>query len=150
MYQGRVLDHDLNCGEMPETSRDEKDIFYAINPNWTGASMAYAHILRDSDDNAMTVCFYETVTITETAYKISVETYNEIKEIVEEFEDSLRRALVPLHADDNYEDDDEEATLEPVEAKETLAYQDRRQRRGRASRGTMTSSPVCDKRHYVW
>ena len=96
--------------------------------------MAYAHILRDSDDNARTVCLDETVTITETTYKISLETYNEIQEIAEEFEDSLRRALVPLHADDNYEDDDEEPTLEPVEAKETFAYQDRKQRRGRVSR----------------
>ena len=96
--------------------------------------MAYAHILRDSDDNAMTVCLDETVTIMETTYKISVETYNEIQEIAQEFEDSLRRALVPLYADDNYQDDDEEATVEPVEAEETLAYQDRRQRRGRASR----------------
>ena len=80
--------------------------------------IAYAHILRDSNDNAMTVCLDETVTITETMYKISVETYNEIQE------DSLRRALVPLHADDNYQDDDEEATLEPFEAEETPAYQD--------------------------
>ena len=88
----------------------------------------------DSDDNAMTVCLDETVTITETTYKISMETYNEIQEIAQEFEDSLRRVLVPLHADDNYEDDDEEASLEPVEAEETLAYQYRRQRRGRASK----------------
>ena len=83
-------------------------------------------MFRDSDDNAMTVCLDETVTITETTYNISVETYNEI-----EFEDSLMRALVPLHADDNYEDDDEEATLEPVEAEETFSYQDRRQRASR-------------------
>ena len=81
----------------------------------------------------MTVCLDETVTIAETTHKISVETYNEIQEIAQEFEDSLGRALVPLHADDNYQDDDEEATVEPVEA-ETLVYQDRRQRRGRASR----------------
>ena len=101
--------------------------------------MVYAHILRDSDDNVMTVCLDETVTITETTYKISVETYNEIQEIAQEFEDSLRRALVPLHADDNYQDDDEEA-------KETLAYQDWRQRRGRA----MTSLLVWDKLPYVW
>ena len=119
---------------LAETSRGEENIFYAIDPNWTGASMAYAHILRDSDDNAMTVCLDETVTITETTYKISVETYNEIQEIAQEFEDSLRRALVPLHTDDNYQDDDEEATVEPVEAEETLAYKDRRQRRGRAGR----------------
>ena len=35
---------------LAETSRDEENLFYAIHPNWTGASMAYAHILRDSDD----------------------------------------------------------------------------------------------------
>ena len=70
-------------------------------------------------------------TITETVYKMSVETYHEIQGIAEEFEDSLTRALVPLHADDNYEDD---GASEPVEAGETLAYLDRRQRRGRACR----------------
>ena len=96
--------------------------------------MAYAHILRDSDDNAMTVCLDETVTITETMYKISVETYNEIQEIAQEFEDSLKRALVPLHADDNYQDDHEEATLEPVEAEETPAYQDQEALRSEAKK----------------
>lgn len=58
----------------------------------------------------------DTITITETTYKISGETYNETQEIAQEFVDSLRRALGPLHADDNYDDDDEEATLELVEA----------------------------------
>ena len=137
MYQGRVFSgprSKLRGDFLAKTSRDEENIFYAIDPNWTGTSMTYAHILRDSDDNAMTVCLDEIVTITETTYKISVETYNGIQEIAEEFEDSLRRALVPLHADDNYEDDDEEAPSETVEAEETLAYQDRRQRRDRASR----------------
>ena len=90
--------------------------------------MAYAHILRHSDDNGMTVCLDEAVTITETMYKMSVKTYHDIQEIAEEFEDSHTRALVPLHADDNYEDDVEEATSEAVEAEETLAYLDRRQR----------------------
>ena len=119
---------------LAETSRDEENIFYAIDPNWTGASVAYAHILRGSDDNAMTVCVDEAVTITETVHKMSVETYHEIEEIAEEFEDSVTRAMVPLPADDNYEDNGEEATSEPVEAEETLAYLDRRQRRGRACR----------------
>ena len=135
MYQRRVLDHGPNCGKiLAETSRDEENIFYSIDPNWTGASMAYAHILRDSDDNAMTVCLDEAVTITETVYKMSVTTYHEIQEITEECEDSLTQALVPLHANDNYEDDGEVATSEAVKADETLAYLDRRQRRGRACR----------------
>ena len=81
----------------------------------------------NSDDNALTVCLDEVVTITETVYKMSVETCHEIQEIAEEFEDSLARALEPLHADDNYEDDCEEATSEPVEAEATLAYLDMRQ-----------------------
>ena len=119
---------------LAETSRDEENIFHAIDPNWTGASMAYANILRDSDDNVMTVCLDEAVTNTEAVYKMSVETYHQIQEIAEEFEDSLTRALVPLHADDNYEDDGEEATSELVEAEETLDYLDRSQRRGRACR----------------
>ena len=46
----------LRGGFLAETLRDEENIFYAIDPDWTGASMAYAHILRDRDDNAMTVC----------------------------------------------------------------------------------------------
>ena len=38
--------------------------------------------------------------------------YHEIKEIAEEFEDSLKRVLVPMHASDNYDrDDGQEATL---------------------------------------
>ena len=41
---------------------------------------------------------------------------------------------MPLHADNNYEDDGEEATSEQVEAEESLAYLDRRQSRGRACR----------------
>ena len=59
-----------------ETSRDEENICYAIDPNCTGTSMAYAHVLRDSDGNEMTVCLDETVIITETTHKISVETWN--------------------------------------------------------------------------
>ena len=60
--------------------------------------------------------------------------HHETQEIAEEFEDFLTRALMPLHADDNYEDDGEEATSEQVEAEESLAYLDRRQSRGRACR----------------
>ena len=55
---------------LAESSRDEVNIFFTIDPNWKGASMAYAHILRDGDDNAMTVCLDEAVTITETVMTV--------------------------------------------------------------------------------
>ena len=74
-------------------------------------------------------------------------TCHEIQEITEEFEDSLTQALVPLHADDNYEDDGEVATSEAVKADETLAYLDRRQRKAEPA-GITTTWPVCDKQHY--
>lgn len=83
-------------------------------------TMRWLYVLDDTDDfpclNRDLHTYIHTITITETTYKISGETYNETQEIAQEFVDSLRRALGPLHADDNYDDDDEEATLEPVEA----------------------------------
>ena len=42
---------------------------------------------------AMNVCLDEAVTIAETTYKMLVETYNEILEIAEEFEDSFKQSL---------------------------------------------------------
>ena len=38
---------------LSETLRDDGNIIYNADPNWKNASMAYAHILRDGDDNAM-------------------------------------------------------------------------------------------------
>ena len=79
---------------------------------------------------------------------MSLETYHEIQEIAEEFEDSLTRALVPLHADDNEEHDGEEATAEPVEPEETLAYLEIGGKEEVEPAGIMTSWPVCNKQHY--
>ena len=39
---------------LSETSRDDSNIVYSSDPNWKNASMVYAHILRDGDDNAVT------------------------------------------------------------------------------------------------
>ena len=84
----------------------------------------------------MTVCLDEAVTIAETTYKTLVETYNEIREIAENLRilsnnhwyTTVRSRYL------NYECDDQDETLESVEAEDTIAYQDRRKRRGRASR----------------
>ena len=54
--------------------------------------MNYAHVLLDSDDNAVTVFLQQCVTIEETAgsYKMLLETYNKRMHISETFEDSLQ------------------------------------------------------------
>ena len=72
---------------------------------------------------------------------MTTETYGEILEIAEAFEDSVTRAL---HQSKNTSEEDkgeemsdghtEELEASECEAEETLAYQDRRQRRGRGSR----------------
>ena len=56
------------------------------------SSMNYAHVLLDSDDNAVTVFLQQCVTIEETAgsYKMLLETYNKRMHISETFEDSLQ------------------------------------------------------------
>lgn len=54
---------------------------------------------------------------------------------------------MPLHADDNYEDDGEEATLGPVEAEETLAYQIGDKEEAEPV-GKTISCPVCDNQQY--
>ena len=92
-----------------ETSRDEENTSYTIDPNWTGASTAYPHILRESDDNLGTVCWMELLQ-SQTPCTRCHWRHHEIQQIAVEFEDSLKRTLIPLHADDNYEDDGEEAT----------------------------------------
>ena len=52
--------------------------------------MVYAHVLRDGNDNVVTLLLEETVTVTETKLLMSTETYSEILEIAEQFEDSIK------------------------------------------------------------
>ena len=54
--------------------------------------MKYAHVLLDSDDNAVTVFLQQCVTIEGTAgsNKMLLETYNKRMHISEAFEDSLQ------------------------------------------------------------
>ena len=56
------------------------------------SAMNYAHLLLDSDDNAVTAFLQQCVAIEETAgsYKMLLETYNERAHISEAFEDSLQ------------------------------------------------------------
>ena len=51
--------------------------------------MNYAHVLRDVDDNVVTVFLKESVTIQETSYKLPLETCQELVEISVAFENSF-------------------------------------------------------------
>ena len=79
--------------------------------------------------------------MTETKFLMSTETYGEILEIAEQFEDSIKRSL---QSDESNEDmyekrstvgtEDAEPSESDHEAQETVVYQDRRQRRDRVNR----------------
>ena len=133
-------------GDFPvETARDDVNICYSLDLNWKNASMRYAHVLRDGNDGVVTLFLEEAVTVTETKFLMTTETYGEILEIAEQFEDSIKRAL---QSDELHEDVCEERSTagtetctevaEPSEsdheAQETVVCQDRRQRRGRGNR----------------
>ena len=49
--------------------------------------------LRDGNDGVVTLFLEEAVTVTETKFLMSTETYGEILEIAEQLKDSIKRAL---------------------------------------------------------
>ena len=50
-------------------------------------------MLQDGNDGVVTLFLEEAVTVTETKLLMSTETYGEILEIAEQFEDSIKRSL---------------------------------------------------------
>ena len=63
--------------------------------------MKFAHVLRDGDDDAVTVFLQQYVIIEETNYKMLLEPYNKRMNISEVFEDTLRN-LRQKRADINH------------------------------------------------
>ena len=78
-----------------ETTRDGDSICYSLDPNWKNATMVYAHLLRDGNDRVVTLFLEEAVTVTETKFLTSTETYSEILEYNRaiRIEDSIKRAF---------------------------------------------------------
>ena len=95
-----------------ETARDDVNICYSLDLNWINASMRYAHVLRDGNDGVVTLFLEEAVTVTETKFLMTTETYGEILEIAEQFEDSIKRAL---QSDESHEDVCEERSTAGTE-----------------------------------
>ena len=95
-----------------ETARDGYNICYSLDPNWKNASMVYAHVLRDGNDRVVTLFLEEAVIVTDTKFLMSTETYSEILEIAEQFEDSIKRAF---QSDESNEDMYEERSTAGTE-----------------------------------
>ena len=63
-------------------------LFYE-DPAWKGSSVALAHIVRDKDENIVTIPLTEINNLNVTLFQMDKETYNEIVSISEDFENSL-------------------------------------------------------------
>ena len=74
---------------LAEKLPNNHNFIYLADPNWKNSSMSYAHVLRDVDDNVVTVFLKKSVTIQETSYKMAFETCKELVEISVAFEDAL-------------------------------------------------------------
>ena len=53
--------------------------------------MNFAHILRDQDENIVTVNLQERITLTETTYVMDKEAFKELQKVSENFEESLTK-----------------------------------------------------------
>ena len=65
-------------------------VVFKETDQWRGASITFsAHILRDNDENIVTVNLTERETSTGRIYLTDTETYEELKTVSEDFEESL-------------------------------------------------------------
>lgn len=97
--------------------------------------------MRDESDNVVIVSLEQAISLTDTRYLMSVETFSEILEFTQQFEDSVQGLGKISFVDaENCEDDEstdedlEEHPAEECEAAAILTYQDHRQRKERGDR----------------
>ena len=74
---------------LAEKLSNNDNFIYLEDPNWKNSSMSYGRVLRDVDDNVVTVFLKNSVTTQETLYKMFLQTFQELVEISVAFEDSL-------------------------------------------------------------
>ena len=99
-------------------------------------SMNFALILRDANDQIVTVSLEERTYLTRTVYLMDGETYKELQSLSHEFEESIKR---PAENARQYSDNDFFCTQisdnsDHDQNNHNLEYQDRRSRRGRGNR----------------
>ena len=96
--------------------------------------MNFAHILRDADDQIVTISLEKRTYFTRTVYLMDGETYKELQSLSDEFDESFKRPAENARQDsENYQSCTEtsEDDSEHDQDNQNLEYQDRRSRRGR-------------------
>ena len=103
--------------------------------------MNFAHILRDQDKHIATVNLQERITLTETTYVMDKETFKELQNVSEDFEESLTNetgnsnsGFPGIRNDYNSGFDDSNSSEDSSDIDQIIAYQDRISQRGRGSR----------------
>ena len=70
---------------------EDGSAIFAENPLWRGATMTFAHILRDKDESIVTVNLAELNRLGGTFYKMNKETFLELVCVSQDFENSLEK-----------------------------------------------------------
>ena len=70
---------------------EDGSVLFVEDPLWKGATMAFAHILRDRDESIVTVSLIELNMRRGTFYKMEKETFHELFSFSQDFENSLEK-----------------------------------------------------------
>ena len=103
---------------------------------WIGGTMNFSHILRDQDENIVTVNLQERITLTETTYVMNKKTFKELQNVSEDFEESFTKetgnsnfGFPGIRNDYNSDADDSNSFEDTSDIDQIIAYQDRTSRR---------------------
>ena len=89
-------------------------IVFEENKEWKGGSMTFVHLVRDNQENVVSVYLREEVTPTNKLFIMSGDTFNEMVDLSREFEQSLLEVNT----------DDREDRLNSSDPKDTLSDQE--------------------------
>ena len=131
--QGNFLEESDNLEDSAIGFREERQ--------WKRGTLNFAHILRDQDENIVTVNLQERITLTETTYVMDKETFKELQNVSEDFEELLTKETgnsnsgsPGIRNDYNSDADDSNSSEDTSDIDQIIPYQDRTSRRGRRNR----------------
>ena len=92
-YKYNITQRTRNQGDflIEHDSLDNDSIEFREDTQWKAVSMNFALILRDADDQIVTVSLEERKYLTRTVYLMDGEIYKELQSLSDEFEESIKR-----------------------------------------------------------